>query len=63
MTATRRTLPSLDCGAMGVLVAVLLLALAAPAQAARPVTIGPGDAPGVAVDAAGTAYVAYNGPT
>jgi hypothetical protein len=47
---------------MGVLVVLLLLVLTAPAQAARPVTIGPGDAPGVAVDAAGTAYVAYNGP-
>ena len=44
---------------MGLLAVVLLVVLAAPAQAA---VIGPGDAPGVAVDAAGTAFVAYNGP-
>jgi hypothetical protein len=37
------------------------LALAAPAGAA-PLTIGTGHKPGVAVDAAGTAYVAWYGP-
>ena len=39
---------------------VLAVALAAPAQAASPVKLGLGEAPGVAVDAAGTAHVAYN---
>jgi hypothetical protein len=42
------------------LTAVVLGALAAPAQAAKPVKIGLGEAPGVAVDAAGTAHIAYN---
>jgi hypothetical protein len=35
-------------------------ALASPAQAVKPVRIGLGSDPGVAVDAAGTAHVAYN---
>jgi hypothetical protein len=38
------------------------LALASPAGAATPLTIGTGHKPGVAVDAAGTAYVAWYGP-
>jgi hypothetical protein len=41
--------------------AVLMAVLAAPAGAARPVRIGTGADPAVAVDAAGTAHVAYNG--
>jgi hypothetical protein len=40
------------------LAALVALAASAPAQAAR---IGPGNDPGVAVDAAGTAHIAYNG--
>jgi hypothetical protein len=42
--------------------ALVLLLLAAPASAyaARPVVVGAGGAPGVVVDAAGTAHVAYN---
>ena len=40
---------------------VLAMALPASARAARPVSIALGEAPGVAVDAAGTAHVAYNG--
>jgi hypothetical protein len=39
----------------------LLLVIAAPANAARGVTVGAGNDPGVAVDAAGTAHIAYNG--
>ena len=44
--------------------AALLVALALPAaaRAATPLTIGNGHKPGVAVDAAGTAYIAWNGP-
>ena len=47
-----------------VLVAALLLLAAMPssAGAASPVTIGNGSKPGVAVDAAGTAYIAWYGP-
>jgi hypothetical protein len=44
-----------------VLAAVALLAPAA-ARAATPLTIGAGHKPGVAVDAAGTAYIAWYGP-
>lgn len=42
--------------------AILTLLLAAPASAyaARPVVVGAGGGPGVAVDAAGTAHLAYN---
>jgi hypothetical protein len=40
---------------------LVVLALAAPARAASPVTIGNGHKPGVAVDAAGTAYIAWYG--
>jgi hypothetical protein len=43
-----------------VLTGVISAALAAPAQGAKGVVIGQGEAPGVAVDAAGTAHVAYN---
>jgi hypothetical protein len=39
-----------------------MAALAPAARAATPVTLGPGHKPGVAVDAAGTAYVAWYGP-
>jgi len=52
-----------------VAIAPLLVALALPAaaRAATPITIGTGHKPGVAVDAAGTAYVAWyvdeGGPT
>jgi hypothetical protein len=43
--------------------AVLAVALLAPAAAgAAPVTIGAGHRPGVAVDPAGTAYIAWYGP-
>jgi hypothetical protein len=42
--------------------AAALLAPAAAAHAAAPVTVGSGFKPGVAVDAAGTAYVAWYGP-
>ena len=38
---------------------VLAAGLTAPAQAASPVKVGLGEAPGVAVDSAGTAHVAY----
>jgi hypothetical protein len=38
------------------------LLLASPAGAATPLTIGNGHKPGVAVDAAGTAYIAWYGP-
>jgi hypothetical protein len=38
------------------------LVLVAPAGAATPLTIGTGHKPGVAVDAAGTAYIAWFGP-
>ena len=41
-----------------VLTGVISAALAAPAQGAKGVVIGQGEAPGVAVDAAGTAHVA-----
>jgi hypothetical protein len=44
-----------------ILALVLFAALAAPAHAARPVRIGTGSNPAVAVDAAGTAHVAFNG--
>jgi hypothetical protein len=37
------------------------LLLAAPAHAAAPFVIGAGENPGLAVDAAGTAYIAWNG--
>ncbi|MEA2172021.1 MAG: hypothetical protein QOF76_5321 [Solirubrobacteraceae bacterium] len=45
-------------------VAVIAIALLTPAAAgaATATTIGPGTKPGLAVDAAGTAYIAYNGP-
>ena len=44
------------------LTAFLAAALLLPASAdAAPFAIGPGSEPGVAVDAAGTAYIAYNG--
>src|SRR4051794_6729972 len=42
------------------LVAFALLLVAAPARAATPVKIGVGEEPTVAVDAAGTAHVAFN---
>jgi hypothetical protein len=38
------------------------LLVAAPARAATPVVVGTGADPGLAVDAAGTAYLAWNGP-
>jgi hypothetical protein len=45
----------------GLLLTVLIAGtLAAPAHAATGVRIGLGEAPGVAIDAAGTAHVAYN---
>lgn len=44
-----------------VLAVVASGALAASAQGAKAVKIGLGEAPGVAVDAAGTAHLAYNG--
>ena len=43
-------------------VAGLLLLVPAGAGAATPLTIGTGHKPGVAVDAAGTAYIAWFGP-
>jgi hypothetical protein len=47
-----------------VVLAALLVAAIAPssAQAARSITIGNGSKPGVAVDGAGTAYIAWYGP-
>jgi hypothetical protein len=42
------------------LVVVLVGLAPASAQAARPIYVGPGTDPGVAVDSAGTAHVAYN---
>ena len=44
-----------------VLACVAVAVSAVPAHAARPVLLGQGADPGVAVDASGTAYVAYNG--
>jgi hypothetical protein len=38
------------------------LVIAAPARAAAPIVVGTGADPGLAVDAAGTAYIAWNGP-
>jgi hypothetical protein len=46
----------------GVVVAVLMLLGPASAQAARPILVGHGSDPGVAVDARGTAHVAFNAP-
>ena len=45
-------------------IACLAMVLLAPgaAGAATPLTIGTGHKPGVAVDAAGTAYIAWYGP-
>jgi hypothetical protein len=43
------------------LAAALLLALPASARAATPLVVGQGADPGLAVDAAGTAYLAWNG--
>ena len=40
---------------------VLALLIAPAAQAATPFALGPGEDPGLAVDAAGTAYIAWNG--
>jgi hypothetical protein len=42
-------------------VAAFLL-VAAPARAAAPIVVGTGADPGLAVDAAGTAYIGWNGP-
>lgn len=42
--------------------AVALLALAAPAQAARPIEMGGGESAGIAVDGAGTAHIAFSAP-
>ena len=47
--------------ALAIACVVAGLLLAAPAGAATPVTIGTGHKPGVAVDAAGTAYIAWYG--
>jgi hypothetical protein len=44
-------------------VAALAFALLAAAPGAGAFSIGPGGQPGLAVDAAGTAYVAWNGPS
>lgn len=41
---------------------ILVAATLLSAPAANAFTIGPGSRPGVAVDASGTAYIAYNGP-
>jgi hypothetical protein len=38
----------------------IALALAAPAQAARPITLGTGEGPGLAIDEAGTAHIAWS---
>jgi hypothetical protein len=48
--------------ALAIACVVAGLVLAAPAGAATPLTIGTGHKPGVAVDAAGTAYLAWYGP-
>jgi hypothetical protein len=40
---------------------VLALLIAPAAQAATPFALGPGEDPGLAVDGAGTAYIAWNG--
>ena len=48
--------------ALAIVSVVAGLVLVAPAGAATPVTIGTGHKPGVAVDAAGTAYIAWFGP-
>ena len=51
----------LRTAALGATLAVWLIAPAG-AGAATPLTIGSGHKPGVAVDAAGTAYIAWYGP-
>jgi hypothetical protein len=51
----RRTALAIACLVAG-------LVLVAPAGAATPLTLGTGHKPGVAVDAAGTAYLAWFGP-
>jgi len=48
--------------ALAIVSVVAGLVLVAPAGAATPLTIGTGHKPGVAVDAAGTAYIAWFGP-
>jgi hypothetical protein len=48
--------------AIAILIAGLLLVAPVGASAATPLTIGAGHKPGVAVDAAGTAYIAWYGP-
>jgi hypothetical protein len=48
--------------ALAIVSVVAGLVLVAPASAATPLTIGTGHKPGVAVDAAGTAYIAWFGP-
>ena len=48
--------------AIACVIAGLLLAAPAGASAASTLTIGTGHKPGVAVDAAGTAYIAWYGP-
>jgi hypothetical protein len=48
--------------AIACVIAGLLLVVPAGASAATPLTIGAGHKPGVAVDAAGTAYIAWYGP-
>jgi hypothetical protein len=48
--------------AIACVIAGLLLVAPAGASAATPLTIGTGHKPGVAVDAAGTAYIAWYGP-
>jgi hypothetical protein len=48
--------------ALAIVSVVAGLLLVAPAGAATPLTIGTGHKPGVAVDAAGTAYIAWFGP-
>lgn len=60
----RRALPFRASPARLVIAAALLVAAAAPssAQAATSITIGNGFKPGVAVDPAGTAYIAWYGP-
>jgi len=53
------TMPRAAAASMALVVALLL---GAPARAATPLTIGTGHKPGVAVDPAGTAYIAWYGP-
>ena len=48
--------------AIACVVAGLLLAAPSGASAATPLTIGTGHKPGVAIDPAGTAYIAWFGP-